>query len=72
MIRLRQETTTFPFEVRTFLSSILFMRMTYSEIPLLRPPKNKTFYLLKTLFAKLKLFFYSFSRPSVPRIRDQL
>ena len=29
----------------------------YSEIPLLRPPKIKTFYLFKTLFAKFKLFF---------------
>ena len=26
----------------------------YSEIPLLRPPKMKTFYPLKTLFAKFK------------------
>ena len=45
---------------------------TYSEIPLLRPPKIKTFYLLKTLLAKFKLFFSSFSTPSVPLIRDYL
>ena len=44
----------------------------YSEIPLLRPPKIKTFYLLKSLFAKFKLFFSSFSTPSVPQIRDHL
>ena len=41
-------------------------------IKLLRPPKIKTFYLLKTLFAKFKLFFSSFSTPSVPLIRDHL
>ena len=46
--------------------------ITYSEIPLLRPPKIKTFYLLETLFAKFKLFFSSFSTPSVPLIRDHL
>ena len=44
----------------------------YSEIPLLRPPKIKIFYPLKTFFAKLKLFFSSFSTPSVPLIRDHL
>ena len=44
----------------------------YSEIPLLRPPKIKTSYLLKTSFAKFKLFFSSFSSPSVPLIRDHL
>ena len=44
----------------------------YSEIPLLRPPKIKTFYLLKTLFAKFKLFFSSYSTHSVPLIRDHL
>ena len=44
----------------------------YSEIPLLRPPKVKTSYLLKSLFAKFKLFFFSFSTPSVPLIRDHL
>ena len=44
----------------------------YSEIPLLRPPKIKTFYPLKTLFAKFKLFFSSFSTPSVSLIRDHL
>ena len=44
----------------------------YSEIPLLRPPKIKTSYLLKNLFAKFKLFFSSFSTPSVHLIRDQL
>ena len=32
--------------------------MNYSEIPLLRPPKIKTSCLLKTLFVKLKLFFF--------------
>ena len=44
----------------------------YSGIPLLRPPKIKTPYLLKILFAKFKLFFSSFSTPSVPLIRDHL
>ena len=44
----------------------------YSEIPLLRPPKIKTSYLLKTLFAKYQLFFSSFSKPCVPLIKDQL
>ena len=44
----------------------------YSEIPLLQPPKIKTAYLLKTLFAKFKLFFSSFSTPSVPLIKDHL
>ena len=44
----------------------------YSEIPLLGPPKIKTSYLLKTLFAKFKLLFSSFSTPSVPLIRDHL
>ena len=42
----------------------------YSEIPLLRPSKIKASYLLKILFAKFKLFFSSFSTPSVPLIRD--
>ena len=46
--------------------------VTYSEIPLLRPPKIKTFYLLKTLFAKFKIFFSSLSTPSVHLIRDHL
>ena len=44
----------------------------YSEIPLLRPPKIETSYLLKTLFAKFKLFFSLFSTPGVPLIRDHL
>ena len=44
----------------------------YSEIPLLRPPKFSTSYLLKPLFAKFKLFFSSFSTSSVPLIRDHL
>ena len=44
----------------------------YSEIPLLRPPKIKTFYPLKTLFARFKKFFSSFSTPCVPLIRDHL
>ena len=44
----------------------------YSEIPLLRPPKIKTSYLLKTLFAKSKLLISSFSTLSVPLIRDHL
>ena len=35
----------------------------YSEILLLRPPKITTFYLLKTLFAKFKLFFFHFLHP---------
>ena len=44
----------------------------YSEIPLLRPPKIKTFYLLKTLFWKFKLFFSSFSTSTVHLNRDHL
>ena len=44
----------------------------YSEIPLLRPPKIKTFCQLKTLFAKIKLFLSSFSTPSVSLIRDHI
>ena len=44
----------------------------YSEIPLLRPPKIKTFCQLKTLFAKFKLFLSSLSTPSVSLIRDHL
>ena len=44
----------------------------YSEIPLLRPLKIKTFYPLKTLFAKLREFFSSFSAPSVSLIIDHL
>ena len=44
----------------------------YSEIPLLRPPKIKTSCLLKTLFAKFKLSFSSFSTPRVHLIRDHL
>ena len=44
----------------------------YSEIPLLRSPKMKASYLLKTIIAKFKLFFSSFSTLSVPLIRDHL
>ena len=44
--------------------------MRYSEIPLLRPSKINTSYLLKTLFAKSKLFVSSFSTSIVPLIRD--
>ena len=55
-----------------FLSLKGAEEMKYSEIPLLRPPKIKTSYLLKTFFAKLRLFFSSFSTPSVPLIRDHL
>ena len=44
----------------------------YREFPLLRPPEIKIFYLLKTLFWKFKLFFSSFSTPSVHLIRDHL
>ena len=36
-------------------------RTEYNEIPLLRPPIIKTFYLLKSLFWMFKLFFSSFS-----------
>ena len=46
--------------------------MYHSEIPLLRPPKIKAFYLLKTLFWKFKRFFSSFPTPSVHLIRDHL
>ena len=42
----------------------------YSEIPVLRPPKIKTVYLIKTLFWKFKLFFSSFSTPCVHLIGD--
>ena len=44
----------------------------YSEIPLLKLPKIKTSCLLKTLFAKFKLFFPSFSTLRVHLIRDHL
>ena len=55
------------------LTCVYSDRLQYSEIPLLRPPKiNDIFYLLKTLFAKFKLFFSSFSTHSVPLIRDHL
>ena len=47
-------------------------RILYSEIPLLRPPNIKVSYLLETLFAKFKLFFSSFSTPSVHLIGDHL
>ena len=40
-----------------------FLEYIYIGIPLLRPPKIKTFDLLKILFAKFKLFFSSFSTP---------
>ena len=46
-----------------FLEKTSFLTI-YSEIPLLRPPKMKTSYLLKTLITKFKLFFSSFSTPS--------
>ena len=35
----------------------------YSEIPLLRPPKLRHIFYLKTLFAKFKLFFLHFLHP---------
>ena len=56
------------------LSSLawIYSRGIYSEIPLLRPPKIKTFCQLKTLFAKFKLFISSFSTPIVTLIRDHL
>ena len=38
----------------------MYISIKYSEIPLLRPPKISTFYLLKTLFWKFKLFFSLF------------
>ena len=44
----------------------------YSEIPLLRPHKIRTIYLLKTLFWKFKLFFPSFSTLSEHLITDHL
>ena len=50
--------------IKTVLYNNLIV-IKYSEIPLLRPPKIKAFYLLKTLSAKLKLFFASFSTLSV-------
>ena len=57
---------------RVVLKAEILLYFKYSEIPLLRPPKIKTSYLLKTLFAMLKLFFSSFSTPSVSLIRDHL
>ena len=58
-----------PPKIKTFS---MFNFELYSEIPLLRPPKIKTFYPLKALIAKFKLFFSSFSTPSVSLIRDHL
>ena len=55
-----------------FNSGLCNTRITYSEIPLLRPPKIKTSCLLKTLFTKFKLFFSSFFTPIAPLIRDHL
>ena len=52
--------------------SVCLAFMLYSEIPLIRPRKIKIFCQLKTSFAKYKLFFSSFSTPSVSLIRDQL
>ena len=43
---------------KNILRTITFRVFKYSEIPLLRPPKIKTFYPLKALFAKFKLFFF--------------
>ena len=50
----------------------VLLRDIYSEIPLLRPPKIKTSSLSKTLFAKFRLFFPSFSTPRVHLLRDHL
>ena len=50
----------------------VYMYINYSEILLLRPSKINPSCLLKTLLAKFKLFFSSFSTPSVPLIRDHL
>ena len=57
--------------VKPFIFTINIL-IVYSEIPLLRPPKIKTYYLLKTLFARFKLLISSFSTPSVHLIRDHL
>ena len=46
--------------------------MIYSEIPLLRAPKFKTFCQLKTLFAKFMLSFPSFSTARAHLIGDHL
>ena len=54
------------------LHCFIYSELTYSEFPLLRPPKFKTFCQLKTLFAKFRLFVSSFSSPSVSLIRDHL
>ena len=75
------QSTTFELDIMCLLERLVlglsiktgrkhFIR--YSEIPLLRPPKIKTSYLLKTVFAKFKLFFPSFSTHSVHLIRDHL
>ena len=53
-------------------TTIILLWSKYSEILLLRPSKIKTSYPSQTLFAKFKLFFSSFSTPSVHLIRDHL
>ena len=55
-----------------FKFHVTYVMLVYSEIPLLRPPKIKTFYPLKTLFWNFKLVFSSFSTTSVHLIRDHL
>ena len=55
-----------------FVGVSVMSKSNYSEISLLRPPKINTFCQLKTLFAKFKLFFSSFSTPSVYLIKDHL
>ena len=47
----------FVFEGAWIFDMIIVLFSIYSEIPLLRPPKIKTFCQLKTLFAKFKTFF---------------
>ena len=63
---------SFALRLRCTYFFFFFFCFIYSEIPLLRPPKMKRSYLFKTLFAKFKWFFSSFSTPSVPLIRDHL
>ena len=59
----------YPIHISSRLANYSYSSI-YSEIPLLRPPKIKTFYPLQTLFWNFKLFFSSFSTTSVHLIRD--
>ena len=60
------------FGIKFYNIFVVWLPYKYREIPLWRQTKIKTFCQLKTLFAKLKLFFSSFSTPSVSLITDHL